>query len=246
MSNYFNEKLNDAIRYVAPDSVDRLLNQSDKMNRENAEALQNASSAVTNEDKYIDTKARQLGQEIPVTEDLANKIMYFPEAIPNAIDSAIRGDFKDDDGSYSDRVGKITGGLNPLGDARDIVADGKRVADGEKGSWIKLGATVIGAVPIVGDGAKALIKAEEKATKFTSKESLVKAEEFVNKTQKYKDAVREVENIGDTYIIVKDIKLEDVYGADYKNQVYGKTRIGTKNNPVGTTVTDFANCGGLR
>ncbi len=52
LSNYFSEKLNDAIRYVAPDSVDQLLNQSDKMNRENAEALQNASSAVTNEDKH--------------------------------------------------------------------------------------------------------------------------------------------------------------------------------------------------
>ncbi len=31
------------------------------------------------------------------------------------------------------------GGLNPAGDVRDIVADVKRVADGEKGSWIKLG-----------------------------------------------------------------------------------------------------------
>ncbi len=120
LSNYFSEKLNDAIRYVAPDSVDQLLNQSDKMNRENAEALQNASSAVTNEDKYIDAKAKQLGQEIPVTEDLANKLMYFPEAIQNAIDSAIKGDFKEDDGSYSDKVGKIIGGLSPVGDARDI------------------------------------------------------------------------------------------------------------------------------
>ena len=46
---------------------------------------------------------------------------------------------------------------------RDIVADGRRVADGEKGSWIKLGATVLGAVPIVGDAGKALIKTEEKA-----------------------------------------------------------------------------------
>ncbi len=89
--------------------------------------------------------------------------MYFPEGIPDAIDSAVKGDFKDDDGSYSDRFGKIIGGLNPAGDVRDIVADGRRVADGEKGSWIKLGATVIGAVPIAGDGAKALIKTEEKA-----------------------------------------------------------------------------------
>ncbi len=46
--------------------------------------------------------------------------MYFPEAIPNAIDLAIKGDFKEDDGSYSDKVGKIIGGLSPVGDARDI------------------------------------------------------------------------------------------------------------------------------
>ncbi len=41
---------------------------------------------------------------------------------------------------------------------RDIVADGKRVWDGEKGSWIKLGASIIGAVPVGGDVAKPIIK----------------------------------------------------------------------------------------
>jgi hypothetical protein len=53
--------------------------------------------------------------------------------------------------------------LNPASAVRDIIADGRRVANGEKGSWIKLGATVLGAVPIVGDAGKALIKTEEKA-----------------------------------------------------------------------------------
>jgi len=72
---------------------------------------------------------------------LKASLFYFPEVIPNAIDSTVKGDFKNDDGSYSDRVGKIIGGLNPAGDVRDIIADGKRVWDGEKGSWIKLGAT---------------------------------------------------------------------------------------------------------
>ena len=89
------------------------------------------------------------------------------------------------------------------------------------------------------DGTPKPHKASKDATKFTSKESLVKGEEYVKNTQKYEDAIREAENAGDTYITVKDIKLEDVYGADYKNQVFGKTRIGTKNNPTGTTVTDF-------
>ena len=158
LSNYFNEKLNDAIRYVAPDSVDELLNQTDKINRENAEALQNASSAVTNEDKYIDTKAKQLGQEIPVAEDLANKLMYFPEAIPNAIDSAIKGDFKKDDGSYSDKVGKFIGGLNPIGDVRDIIANGKKLIQGDGKATIPLIASIIGGVPGAGDIARPIIK----------------------------------------------------------------------------------------
>ncbi len=172
LSNYFNEKLNDAIRYVAPDSVDELLNQTDKMNRENAEALQNASSAVTNEDKYIDTKTRQLGQEIPVTEDLANKLMYFPEAIPNAIDSAIKGDFKEDDGSYSDKFGKFIGGLNPMGDVRDIIANGKKVIGGDGKATIPLIASIIGGVPGAGDIAKPIIKeVGEELTKKAIKET---------------------------------------------------------------------------
>ncbi len=48
-------------------------------------------------------------------------LLLFFEPIPNAINSAIKGDFKEDDGSsYSDKVGKIIGGLSPVGDARDI------------------------------------------------------------------------------------------------------------------------------
>ncbi len=64
--------------------------------------------------------------------------MYFPEAIPNAIDSAIKGDFKEDDGSYSDKVGKIIGGLNPVGDVRDIVTNGKKVIGGDGKATIRL------------------------------------------------------------------------------------------------------------
>ena len=162
-SNYFSEKINDAIRYAAPDSVDALLDKVDQNNRENAQALQNANSSVTSEDSFIDGKARKEGRSIPVTEDLANKVMYFPEGIPNAIDSAIKGDFKDDDGSYSDKVGKIIGGLNPVGDIRDIIANGKGVFEGKNGAWIGLGASIIGAVPIIGDGGKIVMKAEKEA-----------------------------------------------------------------------------------
>lgn len=226
LSNYFSEKLNDAVRYIAPDVVDNLLNQADKLNRETAQSLQNAGSAATSEDQYIDAKAKQLGQEIPITEDLANKIMYFPEAIPNAIDSAVKGDFKDDDGSYSDKVGKIIGGLNPAGDVRDIVADGKRVADGEKGGWIKLGATILGAVPIVGDAGKALIKTEEKAIikaleKSAEKEIVEVGEKVVEKEgatiaeKEIKDVVEteEVKNVSNLVKSeYKEVEIVDKMG----------------------------------
>ena len=125
---------------------------------------------------------------------------YFPEAIPNAIDSAIRGEFKDDDGSYSDTFGKIAGGLIPAADVRDIVADGKRVIEGENGAYIKLGASIVGAIPIAGDIAKPIIKrlgreileksAMEIETKVTEK--LIK--EGVEKEVAEKVAEEEVES----------------------------------------------------
>jgi len=234
LSNYFSEKMNDELRYVAPNSVDELLNKQDQTNRETAQALQNANSAVTGEDNYIDTKARTEGYKIPVAEDLANKLMYFPEAIPNAIDSAIKGDFKDDDGSYSDKVGKIIGGLNPAGDVRDIIADGKRVWDGEKGGWIKLGATIVGAVPVGGDVAKPIIKEvgeelTEKAFKEVSGEFLEKtAKESGEKLvasglveqrqqfkqlfteQRYNEYAKEVESVKMSKPELKDIPTEDL------------------------------------
>lgn len=77
------------------------------------------------------------------------------------------------------------------------------------------------------------------ATKFTSKENLVKAEEFVKNSQKYKDEFVIAERNGLEEIVVENIKLEDIFGTNYKDAVFGKTRIGTKNNPIGTTQTDF-------
>jgi hypothetical protein len=330
LSNYLSEKINAAVRYVAPDAVDALLDKADQTNRETAKAFQNANSTVTNEDNYIDNKAKAEGWKIPLESDLARKVMYAPEGLPNAIDSAVKGDFKDDDGSYSDKVGKYVGSLNPVGDVRDVVANAKNVLQGKKGAVVGLGAAIIGVAPIVGDGAKILIKAEKEviqegleslvkqeskelgkegleklakeaiekqydeiaekghgvqrhgaevterqldarvvegkdpitgttsdafkknidgtpkqhqigknATKFTSKESLVKAEEFIKNSQKYKDELKEANLLGGNQIVIKDVKLEDVFGKDYKNQVFGKTRVGSKNNPTGTTPTDF-------
>ncbi len=162
LSNFFTEKLNDTVRSIAPDAVDDVLNQTDKMNRETAQALKNSRSVVTSNDTADDLTAAKAGIKRPLAEDLHRKLMYFPEAIPNAIDSAVKGDFKDDDGSYSDRVGKIIGGLNPAGDVRDIIANGKGVVEGKPGAWIGLGAAVVGIIPIIGDGGKIVLKSEKK------------------------------------------------------------------------------------
>ena len=77
------------------------------------------------------------------------------------------------------------------------------------------------------------------ATKFNSKEALVKAEEYAHNTTEYKNAIAQAEAAGDNYITVKNTKLQDVFGANYKDQVFGKTRIGSRNNPTGSVETDF-------
>jgi hypothetical protein len=75
------------------------------------------------------------------------------------------------------------------------------------------------------------------ATKFISKESLVKAEKYVKNTQEYKNALANIGN--DKVFAIEDVKLQDVFGSDYKKQVFGKTRIGSRNNPTGAILTDF-------
>lgn len=131
---------------------------------------------------------------------LKQQAFNFPEVSPNAIDSTIKVSFKDD-GSYSDRVGKIIGGLNPIGDVRDVVADGKRVADGEKGSWIKLSATVIGAVPVVGDGTKAIIKGEEKAIVKGLEEGVEKEAVEIGEKETAKIVKEEAEKLEFTHYV---------------------------------------------
>lgn len=89
------------------------------------------------------------------------------------------------------------------------------------------------------DGTPKQHNAGKNATKFTSKESLVNGEDYARSSQQYKDAIAQAEAVGDNYITVKDIKLKDVYGTNYKDALFGKTRVGSKNNPLGTVKTDF-------
>lgn len=78
------------------------------------------------------------------------------------------------------------------------------------------------------------------ATKFKSKEALVKADEKIRNSDAFKNKVAAAKASKANVIAVTDTKLADVFGKDYKNQVTGKTREGSKNKPTGnTTDTDF-------
>lgn len=223
LQNKATESINDMIRDVAPDSVDEFLDNADKMNRENAQALKNANTIVTNNDRAEDLYLAKEGIKRPVAEDLHRKLMYFPEAIPNAVDSAIKGDFKDDDGSYSDQVGKIIGGLNPAGDVRDITANAKRVIDGEKGSGIKLGAAIIGAIPGGGDVAKPIIKeVAEEITEKTVKEVSTETAEKVVKEELKDVPTESVElSVKDSNKLI-GIEYKEVEIIDSKGQSLGE------------------------
>jgi hypothetical protein len=86
------------------------------------------------------------------------------EGVGAFFEGAVAGDFSEND-SWSATAGKIVGGLNPLADARDIVAGVKHVAEGKDGAWIDLGTATLGAIPLVGDAGKALIRGGRKVAK---------------------------------------------------------------------------------
>jgi hypothetical protein len=79
------------------------------------------------------------------------------------------------------------------------------------------------------------------ATKWKSKEALVKADEAIRKSDDFKNAVADANRVGDDTVVVNSVKLQDALGADYKDKVAGVTRVGppppprrTQSNP-----TDF-------
>jgi hypothetical protein len=86
------------------------------------------------------------------------------EGVGSFLEGAVAGDFSDND-SWSATAGKIVGGLNPLADVRDIAAGVKHVAEGKDGAWVDLGTATLGAIPLVGDAGKALIRGGRKVAK---------------------------------------------------------------------------------
>ncbi|HEX8612480.1 MAG TPA: polymorphic toxin-type HINT domain-containing protein [Telluria sp.] len=86
--------------------------------------------------------------------------------------------------------------------------------------------------------APALHSAGRTASKFTSKEGMVKAHDVVVKSPEYAvnkaDAVANVESRFSV-----ELPLEDVFGPHYLGSVTGKTRIGSTANPTGVSPTNF-------
>jgi RHS repeat-associated protein len=77
------------------------------------------------------------------------------------------------------------------------------------------------------------------ATKINSDKSYVSGENKLRTSDEFKQKIADAENNGENKVIIENQKLEDIYGPRYKDHVSGQTRQGTKNNPTGTTPTDF-------
>ncbi len=90
------------------------------------------------------------------------------------------------------------------------------------------------------DGTPKLHKPTKHATKVLSDEAYVEAESFMCNNQAYKDAVAQADKLGDNRVVIEDIiRLEDVFGTDYKQHVFGKTRMGSLKHPTGSVDTDL-------
>lgn len=77
------------------------------------------------------------------------------------------------------------------------------------------------------------------ATHITSQEAYVQGENFIRNSQKFQDEMKAAIDAGEDRFAIKGVALEDIYGSNYKQQVYGQTRQGSKNNPTGSIDTDF-------
>jgi hypothetical protein len=100
------------------------------------------------------------------------------EGVGAFFEGVLAGDFSDNQ-SWSATVGRVIGGLNPLADARDIAAGIYNVATGKEGAWVDLGAATIGAVPVIGDGAKAAIRVGRRALREGAEEVVEEGAERV-------------------------------------------------------------------
>ncbi|WP_218082355.1 hypothetical protein [Anthocerotibacter panamensis] len=77
------------------------------------------------------------------------------------------------------------------------------------------------------------------ATKVISEEGYVKAEKYLRSTQRFKDLTMEADMANNTITKAVEVPLEEIYGQNYKKEVFGKTRQGSAKHPTGVTEADF-------
>ncbi|MEP6924771.1 MAG: hypothetical protein ABI954_09925, partial [Pyrinomonadaceae bacterium] len=126
-----------------------------------AQTLHNANSGLTNQEQVTKAAIRDSGYNVPIVAKIAQEAENTPEFLHDVVEGVTLGDFSEKE-TYGAQTGKIIGGLSPAGDVRDIVANTKNVAENKPGSYVGLGASAIGAIPVAGDIAKPIIKGEKK------------------------------------------------------------------------------------
>ena len=129
---------------------------------ETAQALKSASTEVTRADERTAELLKKNGIEPNWEAGVQSEMQRTPEFLKDIGEGIIIGDFSEKD-TYGVKIGQIVGGINPAADIRDIIANGGKVYKGEDGAWIVLGASIVGAIPIIGDGGKIILKAEKEA-----------------------------------------------------------------------------------
>lgn len=129
-------------------------------------------------DRTPATRDALLNQTAPTraTSATANTTAPAPgeEGVGSFFEGAIAGDFSDNN-SWSRTGGQIAVGVIPvvgqIADARDTIAAARDIIRGKEGGWVSLGAAAIGWIPLVGDGAKGLIRVGRRATTETTQEA---------------------------------------------------------------------------
>jgi hypothetical protein len=121
--------------------------------------------------------------------------------------------------------------LNPAGDLRDIIANGKNVFEGKPGAWIGLGAAALGVIPIIGDGGKIIFKVEREAI-TEGAEKLIKQgveKEVAEKIAK-EDITKLVEEAGGK-LVEKRQQFKQIFGETRYNEYVEKVEQAKMSRP---------------
>ncbi|PCM44850.1 hypothetical protein CPA50_02110 [Marinobacter sp. ANT_B65] len=89
------------------------------------------------------------------------------------------------------------------------------------------------------DGSPKLHKVGRNATAFTSDDALVHADDVARSSRQFEENIATARANGDMFVDPVELPLTDVFGDNYKSNVRGVTRLGSKKNPTGHVDTDF-------